>query len=315
MTASSARKLFGTDGIRAVAGQAPLDPTTIYSVGLALAHSLRKTGAPTHRSSSVGGKTVAEPRVLLGRDTRESGPWIAATLAAGLREAGAQVESAGIVTTPAVAFLARTHGFHAGVVISASHNPWDDNGIKLFGADGFKLADAVELAMEDEIFHHAAQVDVSDPHRFPAVEDNPALQADYIQFLIDCVPGLSLSHLKIVADCANGAAAAIAPELFHRLDREGRDNITLLNIAPDGRNINDNCGALHPDARRARGDGPRRRSRPNLRRRRRPLHVGRPQRQRDQRRRHPAHGRARPEGPRHVDRRSGRRHHHVQHGP
>ncbi len=246
MTASSARKLFGTDGIRAVAGQAPLDPTTIYSVGLALAHSLRKTGAPTHRSSSVGGKTVAEPRVLLGRDTRESGPWIAATLAAGLREAGAQVESAGIVTTPAVAFLARTHGFHAGVVISASHNPWADNGIKLFGADGFKLADAVELAMEDDIFHHAGQVDVSDPHRFPTVEDNLALQADYIQFLIGCVPSLSLSHLKIVADCANGAAAAIAPELFQRLDHEGRDNITLLNIAPDGRNINDNCGALHP---------------------------------------------------------------------
>ena len=246
MIATPSRKLFGTAGIRAVAGQAPLDPTTIFSVGLALAHSLRRTGAPTDRSSSVGWKTTAQPRVLLGRDTRESGPWIAATLAAGLREAGAQVESAGVVTTPAVAFLARTHGFHAGVVISASHNPWQDNGIKLFGADGFKLADAVELAMEDEIFHHAAQVDVSDPHRFPAVEDNPGLKADYIQFLLDCVPGLSLSHLKIVADCAHGAAAAIAPELFRRLDHEGRGNIALLNVAPDGRNINADCGALHP---------------------------------------------------------------------
>jgi phosphoglucosamine mutase len=232
-TAPSARKLFGTDGIRAIAGQAPLDPTTIYSVGLALGHSLRKS--------------VAKPKVLLGRDTRESGPWIAATLAAGLREADAAVESAGILTTPAVAFLARTHGFHAGVVISASHNPWQDNGIKLFGADGFKLPDAVELAMEDEIFHHAAQINISDAQRFPAVEDNPALQADYIQFLIDCVPGLSLSHLRIVADCANGAAAAIAPELFQRLDRDGHNNITLLHIAPDGRNINANCGALHPD--------------------------------------------------------------------
>ena len=162
------------------------------------------------------------------------------------------MESAGIVTTPAVAFLARTHGFHAGVVISASHNPWQDNGIKLFGADGFKLPDAVELAMEEEILHHAAQVEISDPHCFPPVEDNPALQADYIQFLIDCVPGLSLSSLKIVADCANGAAAAIAPELFRRLNRDGRADVTLLNIAPDGRNINANCGALHPELRRRR---------------------------------------------------------------
>jgi phosphoglucosamine mutase len=233
MSTSPARQLFGTDGIRAIAGEAPLDPTTVYSVGLALAHSLRKT-TPT-------------PKVLLGRDTRESGPWIAATLAAGLREAGAQVESAGIVTTPAVAFLVRTHGFHAGAVISASHNPWTDNGIKLFGTDGFKLADAVELAMEEEILHHAAQVEISDAQRFPAVHDNPVLQADYIQSLLDCVPGLSLSHLKIVADCANGAAAAIAPELFLRLDRDKSAKIDLLHTSPDGRNINANCGALHPE--------------------------------------------------------------------
>jgi len=230
---SSARKLFGTDGIRAVAGQTPLDPTTVYSVGLALAHSLRKT--------------KAKPRVLLGRDTRESSQWIAATLTAGLREAGAAVESAGIVTTPAVAFLARTHGFHAGVVISASHNPWQDNGIKLFGADGFKLPDADELAIEEEILHHAATVQIAGTQRFVPVTDNPALQSDYIQFLIDSVPGLSLGHLPIVADCANGAAAAIAPELFLRLNRGNTTNVTLLNTAPDGRNINAGCGALHPE--------------------------------------------------------------------
>ena len=228
MTAASARKLFGTDGIRAVAGETPLDPTTIYAVGLALGHSLRKT--------------AAKPKVILGRDTRQSGPWIAATLATALREAGAHVESAGVITTPAVAFLTRSHGFHAGVVISASHNPWRDNGIKLFGGDGFKLADAVELALEDEILQHAAQIEAPDPASLPAVEDNPALQADYIQFLIDCVPGLSLAGLRIVADCANGAAAAVAPELFRRLGGE----VTLLNIAPDGRNINDGCGALYP---------------------------------------------------------------------
>jgi phosphoglucosamine mutase len=232
MTASNARKLFGTDGIRAVAGQSPLDPATIYATGLALAHSLRRSSP--------------QPRVLLGRDTRESSPWIAATLAAALRQAGAHIESAGVITTPAVAFLARTHGFHTGVVISASHNPWQDNGIKLFGGDGYKLPDAVELAIEDEIFHHAASVQAPDPASLPPVEDNHALQSDYIQFLIDSAPGLSLAGLNIVADCANGAAAAIAPELFGRLNADHRSRIALLNIAPDGRNINANCGALHP---------------------------------------------------------------------
>ncbi len=225
-----ARKLFGTDGIRAVAGDFPLDAATIYAVGLALGHSLRKM--------------AAEPKVILGRDTRESGPWIAATLAAGMLETGVHVESAGVVPTPAVAYLARTHGFQAGVVISASHNPWRDNGIKLFGGDGFKLADAVELAMEDEIFHHAANSVAPDPATLLPVEDNAALQSDYIQSLIDCVPGLKLNGLRIVADCANGAAAAVAPELFRRL---GASGITLLNVTPDGQNINLNCGALHSD--------------------------------------------------------------------
>src|ERR1039457_1892194 len=199
MNEANQRKVFGTDGIRAVAGESPLDPTTIFAVGLALGHSL--------------GKTTASPAVLLGRDTRESSPWIVATLAAGLRQAGVRVESAGVVPTPAVAFLARSHGFHAGVVISASHNPWRDNGIKLFGGDGFKLADAVELAMEDEILHHAAQIAAPDPASFTSVEDSAALRQDYIQFLLDCVPGLRLNELRIVADCANGAAAAVAPEL------------------------------------------------------------------------------------------------------
>jgi phosphoglucosamine mutase len=229
MSKENKRKLFGTDGIRAVAGEYPLDPTIIYACGLALGHSLRKT--------------AAKPKVILGRDTRESGPWIAATLAAGLREAGARVESAGVITTPAIAFLARTHGFHAGVVLSASHNPWQDNGIKIFGGDGFKLPDAVELAMEEEILHQAALISAPDPAKLPPVEDNAAFQADYLQFLIDCVPGLSLAGLRIVADCANGASAVIAPELFRRLGGE----VTLLNINPNGRNINDGCGALHPN--------------------------------------------------------------------
>jgi phosphoglucosamine mutase len=196
---------------------------------LALGHSLR-TGA-------------LQPKVILGRDTRESSTWIAATLAAGLREAGARVASAGVVPTPAVAFLTRTRGFHAGVVISASHNPWRDNGIKLFGGDGFKLPDALELAMEEEILHYAASAAIPDPATLPPLEDNAALQADYIGFLIECVPGLRLENLRILADCANGAAAAVAPELFARLG----GGVVLLNITPDGRNINDGCGALHPE--------------------------------------------------------------------
>jgi phosphoglucosamine mutase len=228
MSTATARKLFGTDGMRGIAGEAPLDATTVYATGLALGQSLRQS--------------TSDPRVILGRDTRESSPWIAATVAAGLRKAGTHVESAGVLPTPGVAFLTHTHGFTAGVVISASHNPWQDNGIKLFGADGFKLPDALELAIEDQILHHAASVTAPDPASLPALEDNDALQADYIQFLIDCVPGLNLAHLRIVADCANGAAAAIAPSVFARL---GGD-VTLLNVSPDGRNINDNCGALHP---------------------------------------------------------------------
>ncbi len=226
---TTARKLFGTDGIRAVAGEAPLDAKTIFATGLALGHSVSKI--------------AAERRVILGRDTRESSPWIAATLAAGLREAGVAVESAGVITTPAVAFLARTHGYAAGVVISASHNPWRDNGIKLFGGNGYKLPDSVELTMEDEILRHAILATAPDPATLPTIEDNEKLQENYIEFLLKCVPELRLDGLKVVADCANGAAAAVAPELFHRLGGE----VTLLNISPDGRNINAGCGALHPD--------------------------------------------------------------------
>jgi phosphoglucosamine mutase len=128
------------------------------------------------------------------------------------------------------------------VVISASHNPWRVNGIKLFGGDGYKLPDSVEFAMEEEILRHANLATAPDPATLPPLADNEALQQDYIGFLLKCVPGLSLNGLKIVADCANGAAAAVAPELFHHLGGE----VTLLNISPDGRNINAGCGALHP---------------------------------------------------------------------
>ena len=129
------KKLFGTDGIRGVAGEPPLDPATVHAIGLALATTLGE-----------------RPRILLGQDTRESSDWIAPTLSSGLVQGGASVESAGVITTPAVAFLAKAHGFAAGIVISASHNPWQDNGIKLFGPDGYKLPDATELEIETRIF-------------------------------------------------------------------------------------------------------------------------------------------------------------------
>jgi len=227
------RQLFGTDGIRGVAGIAPLDTTTVYAVGLALAHQLRP---------GVIADGILGPRVIVGRDTRESSPWIANLLAAGLRAGGAEVESAGILPTPAVAYLARKHGFHAGVVISASHNPWEDNGIKIFGGDGKKLPDATELAIEEVIFKHALSTSAPDLESIPALDDQHHYAEDYVAFLLNSVPGLNLTGRKIVVDCANGAAVTIAPELFAKL---GGDAM-LLNIAPDGRNINDNCGALHP---------------------------------------------------------------------
>lgn len=222
------RKLFGTDGIRAVAGVAPLDATTIYAIGMALGHSLKAS--------------FSDRRVLLGADTRESGDWIAAVVAAGLERSGAEVTSAGVITTPAIAYLTRKHGFAAGIVISASHNPWQDNGIKIFGSDGYKLADATELRMEEEIFRHLDGLVAPDPASLPAPKIDPRLRQEYQEFLLAAVPGLDLTGLKLVIDCANGAASAIAPELFSSL---GGD-ITLAHITPNGRNINDHCGALHP---------------------------------------------------------------------
>src|ERR1700761_772966 len=162
------KKLFGTDGIRAIAGEAPLDPSTVYAIGLALAHTLAA------RSPM--------PRVLLGMDTRESSDWIAATLTAGLLAAGATVESAGVITTPAVAFLTRAHKFAAGAVISASHNPWQDNGIKLFGPDGYKLPDSTELAIEAEIFRHLESSPSNLEPRTSSLEINEADRAEYIRF-------------------------------------------------------------------------------------------------------------------------------------
>jgi phosphoglucosamine mutase len=219
------RKLFGTDGIRAIAGEAPLDKRTIHAIGVALARHLGH-----------------EPRLILGMDTRESGPWIAATLTAGLIEGGAKVESAGIITTPAIAYLARKHGFSAGIVISASHNPWQDNGIKIFGGDGYKLHDDIEIAIEAEIDRVLASTTYTEADA-PLPEPNESYRAEYVRFLLAAVPNLSLDNRTVVIDCANGAASSIAPQLFADLG----GTVEVTHASPNGRNINANCGALHPE--------------------------------------------------------------------
>jgi len=222
------RKLFGTDGIRAVAGEPPLDKRTIYAIGVALATKLAETHKPV--------------RIVMGMDTRESCPWIASTLTAGLRSAGAEVASAGVLTTPAIAFLARKHGFSAGVVISASHNPWQDNGIKIFAHDGYKLPDEVELGIETEITRVLA-INPTVPDNAPLPEVNESYRADYIRFLLAAVPGISLDNRHIVLDCANGAASSVAPQLFESL----HGTVDVTHASPNGRNINEHCGALHPE--------------------------------------------------------------------
>ena len=221
------KKLFGTDGIRAVAGTAPLDARTIHAIGLAVAQTMGR-----------------DARVLLGMDTRESSVEIATTLTTGLAEGGASVENAGVMTTPAIAFLTAAHDFATGVVISASHNPWQDNGIKLFGPDGYKLPDATELAIEERIFANLE----APPNKLPLTTFHlpPIAEADraeYVRALLAAVPGLSLDNHRIVIDCANGAASAVAPQLFADL---GGD-VAVTHASPNGRNINDACGALHPE--------------------------------------------------------------------
>ncbi len=223
------RKLFGTDGIRAVAGVAPLDSSTIFAIGLALASSLK------HQQLT--------PRVLLGADTRESSPWITGVIAAGLRSGGAEVLNAGVITTPGVAYLTRKHQFAAGVVISASHNPWQDNGIKVFGGDGYKLPDATEMEIEAEIFRHLKDGPGANGQELSAPPVDANFRQEYEVFLREVVPSLNLDGKKIVIDCANGAAAVIASELFSSL---GGD-IHLTHVTPNGRNINEHCGALHPE--------------------------------------------------------------------
>jgi phosphoglucosamine mutase len=221
------RKLFGTDGIRAVAGEYPLDKKTVYAIGRALGDHL----------------PAGPRRVVIGQDTRESSGWIADTLISGLRDSGVETASAGVVPTPAVAYLAHTHGFSAGVVISASHNPWRDNGIKVFGGDGYKLPDEIELEIETEIFAllKTNAEPGADTKIQPSLPGDASLRQDYLNWMALALPGAE--RLRIVVDCANGAASTVAPDIFKRSGAQ----VEFTHRTPDGRNINENCGALHPE--------------------------------------------------------------------
>lgn len=181
-------------------------------------------------------------RVVLGQDTRESSAWISRTLAAGLRSRGVEVTYAGVITTPGVAFLTRHHGFAAGVVVSASHNPYEDNGIKILSSSGMKLPESTELEIEAAL----AQASGHDEDDSEApLECAPRLLNDYVEYLRSLVPaGADLSKYRLVVDCAHGAACRVAPVLLRRLGIDAR----ILYAEPDGRNINAGCGSLHPQA-------------------------------------------------------------------
>jgi phosphoglucosamine mutase len=226
------RHLFGTDGIRGVAGEFPLTKQSTYLIGRALGHDLIRSNT--------------KPKAVIGQDTRQSSQWIADRVAEGLAAVGIDVHSAGVITTPGIAYLARSRGFAAGVVVSASHNPWQDNGIKVFSGAGFKLSDERELAIEKEIFallqNPAAADDTALKVAPPCLPGEGELRHAYIESLAGSVSS-DLSRMWALVDCANGAAAAEAPELVRRLGIKA----TFLHVSPNGKNINEGCGALHPE--------------------------------------------------------------------
>ncbi len=226
------RQLFGTDGIRGLAGEFPLTMENTFLIGRALGHDLMRTNP--------------RARVVIGQDTRESSSWIGDQVALGLASAGCELHSAGVITTPGIAYLARSGEYAAGVVISASHNPWTDNGIKVFSGDGYKLPDARELAIEREIFALLRDPEPPQPPAGKSVASLPgeaSLRRAYVEWLAQNVSA-DLSGLRALVDCANGAAAAEAPALF----RARRIQALFVSASPDGRNINAGCGALHPEA-------------------------------------------------------------------
>jgi phosphoglucosamine mutase len=222
-----APRLFGTDGVRGRAGEYPLDHDTVARLGAALVRAMR-----------TDGKSL---RFIAGRDTRESGEWIERELARGIRSEGAHLTTAGVMPTPAVAYVAREMAYDAGIVISASHNPFQDNGIKVFSGRGEKFTEALEREVEEIIADARWTVSGS--------ADDPVERTDVIDPYISharlALPDPQrLGRLKIAVDTANGATTTVAPRLFEAL---GFD-VQLIGAAPDGRNINLDCGSTHPEA-------------------------------------------------------------------
>ena len=227
----SSRRYFGTDGVRGRVGESPITPELMLKLGYAAGRVL---------AASDGARRGESPRVLIGKDTRISGYLLEAALEAGLSAAGVDVDLTGPLPTPAVAYLTRALRLSAGIVISASHNPFDDNGIKFFSAAGTKLPDDVEAAIErhmDEPLKCVASAQLGRAYR---VED---AAGRYIEFCKSTFPNeLDLRGFRIVVDCANGAGYHVAPCVFHELGAE----VIAVGAQPDGLNINANCGATHP---------------------------------------------------------------------
>jgi phosphoglucosamine mutase len=219
------KQLFGTDGMRGLAGEFPLDDETVRVMGASMARHFRE-------------QTGSDARFVSGRDTRESGEGIESAFHAGAVSEGAQCESAGVITTPGVAYLTRAFGFDAGIVVSASHNPYQDNGIKVFSPSGKKIREATERLIEQDIYAGSdAEIKTVDIEASRADEYGKA----YLDHLRTEVQGFTAAGTKIVIDCANGAASSLAPELFSSLGAE----VVAINCEPDGRNINENCGSTH----------------------------------------------------------------------
>ena len=223
------RQLFGTDGIRGVAGEPPLDRRTAYALGVALGSWARSFAHASDGSAEV----------LIGMDTRESSQWLAEQVAGGLARSGTSARFAGVITTPGVAYLTRTGPFAAGVMISASHNPYHDNGLKVISHSGYKLADAVELELERLMREWLEKGEDASPKELKA---DPALDNVYTDYLAGTVSGKL--PFRLVIDCANGSATQVARNLFERLGAQ----VEWMAVAPDGKNINLNCGSLHLEA-------------------------------------------------------------------
>ena len=223
------RTLFGTDGIRGIANRHPVTPEIAFRLGRAAGHLLR----------SGDGK----PRFVIGRDTRISGPMLEQALVAGLNSVGADALLAGVVPTPAVACLVTELGADGGVVISASHNPSQDNGLKLFGGDGYKLPDEIEERLEQLIL--TPEIDAIRPEgrNVGTIEEIPDAADRYGHMAMASVPGMSLHGMRIALDCANGASFETTPRVLRQL---GAD-LALFHAAPDGININEGCGSTHPE--------------------------------------------------------------------